>query len=189
MNKIKLLLAGLLTVICCSGLLAQITFLGISANYGSWIKEIGASAYGIYSVNKRIDIVPNASYFWPHEIQINETLKTGIEKYTWWAINLDGHYVLFEKSVFHIFGLMGLNFTNETKLEDYDTQGKPFKIKTNTTKLGLNIGAGMQFPLSKFIIPFTEIKYTLGDRHQAVISLGVLFRIAPDRIRDEMEDY
>jgi hypothetical protein len=82
---------------------------------------------------------------------------------------------------------MGLNFTNETKIEDYETQGKPFNIKTNTTKLGLNVGAGVQFPLSKFFIPFTEIKYTLGDRHQGVVSLGILVRIAPDRVHEEME--
>jgi hypothetical protein len=189
MYKKLLLLVGLIIMACNSKLCAQITFLGASANYGSWIKEIGASAYGIYSISNKIDIVPNVTYFYPHEVQINETLKTGTEKYTWWVINLDGHWVLYEKSIIHVFGLMGLNFTNETKKEDYVTQGQPFKIKTATTKLGLNVGAGIQFPLSKFFIPFTEIKYTLGEKDQGVISLGVLFRIAPDRVKDEMEDY
>jgi opacity protein-like surface antigen len=187
MNRTILLLVCLLTLGCNSKLSAQITFVGASANYGSWIKEIGASVYGIYSVSKRIDIVPNATYFLPHEVIIDDPLDVGTVKYTWWTINFDGHYVLFEKSVFHIFGLMGLNFTNETKIEDYKTQGTQFNIKTNTTKLGLNVGAGVQFPLSKFFIPFSEIKYTLGERHQGVVSLGVLVRIAPDRVREEME--
>jgi len=187
MNRTILFLVCLLTLGCNSKLSSQITFVGASANYGSWIKEIGASAYGIYSVSKKIDIVPNVTYFLTHEIEINETLKTGTEQYTWWTINLDGHYVVFEKSFFHIFGLMGLNFTTENKIEDYVTQGQPFNIKTNTTKLGLNVGAGVQFPLSKFFIPFTEIKYTLGEKHQGVVSLGILFRIAHDRVREEME--
>jgi hypothetical protein len=187
MNKIKLSLVCFLLFACNSGLLAQFTHVGASANYGTWINEFGASAYVIYSVGNKIDIVPNGTYFWPHEIEINETLKTGTEKYTWWSINMDGHYVLYEKSVFHIFGLMGMNFTNETKLEDYVTQGQPFKIKTTTTKIGLNVGAGIQFPLSKFFIPFTEVKYTLGERHQFCFSLGVLVRIAPDKVRDEIE--
>jgi hypothetical protein len=185
MKKRILLLTSLIILICCSKLSAQFTFVGASANYGTWIKEIGASVYGIYSVNKKIDIVPNGTYFWPHKVIIDEPLKTGTENYTWWSINLDGHYVIFEKSVFHVFGLMGMNFTNETKIEDYETQGQPFKIKTKTTKIGLNAGAGVQFPLSNFIIPFTEVKYILGERHQGVISLGVLFRIAPDRIKED----
>jgi outer membrane immunogenic protein len=185
MIKKIFLLVSLITLVYTSNLCAQFTYVGASANYGSWIKEIGASVYCIYSVNKRIDIVPNATYFLPHEVNIDDPLDVGTVKYTWWAINIDGHYVLFEKSVFHIFGLMGLNFTNETKLEDYETQGQPFKIKTTTTKPGLNVGAGIQFPLSKFFIPFTEIKYTLGDRHQCAVSLGVLIRIAPDRVRED----
>jgi hypothetical protein len=187
MNKTVLLLVCLITSVSNSKLSAQLTFLGASANYGSWIKEIGAGVYGIYSINKRIDIVPNATYFLPHEEIIDTPLDTGTVQYTWWSINLDGHYVLFEKSIFHIYGLMGLSFTNETEIKDYQTMGQPFNIKTNTTKLGLNAGAGVHLPLSKFFIPFAEIKYTLGEKHQGVVSLGILFRIAPDRIDGEME--
>jgi outer membrane immunogenic protein len=187
MNRITLMLVCLLTLGCNSKLSAQITFVGASANYGLWIKEIGASAYGIYSVSKKIDIVPNVTYFLPHEVDIITGSSTGTIEYTWWAVNLDGHYVLFEKSIFHIFGLMGLNFTNETKRTDEIYMGQPFKDKTTSTKIGLNVGAGVQFPLSKFFIPFTEIKYTLGEKHQVVVSLGILVRIAPDRVREEME--
>jgi len=164
----------------------QFTFVGASASYGSWIKEIGGSVYAIYSVNNKIDIVPNATYFIPHEEIIETQLDSGKVTYTWWSANLDGHYVVFEKSIFQLFGLLGLNITNETKLEDYVTQGQRFKYKTKTTKPALNIGAGVQFQLSKFFTPFVEIKYVLGERDQAVASLGVLIRIAPDR---ESEEY
>ena len=88
-----------MTFCCGSKLSAQFTFAGASANYGSWIKEIGASAYGIYSINNRIDIVPNATYFLPHKEIIENPLDTGKVIYTWWSVNLDGHYILFEKSV------------------------------------------------------------------------------------------
>lgn len=189
MNKTKLSLFIIFLFVFNSGLLAQFTYVGASANYGSWIKEFGASAYVIYSVGEKIDIVANGTYYWPHEENINEpsTGTTGTNTFKWWIVNLDGHYVVYEKSILHVFGLMGLSLTNEIKIEDYITQGQPFNIKTTTNKLGLNIGAGLQLPLSKFFIPFTEIKYTLGDRHQFGVSLGILVRIAPDKIRDEME--
>jgi hypothetical protein len=185
MNKKILLLICMLIITCCYRIGAQFTFVGASVNYGSWIKEIGGSAYAIYTINNKIDIVPNATYFFPHEEIINTQIDTGTVTYTWWSANIDGHYLIFEKSNFQIFGLMGLNVTNETKFEDFQTLGQPYKIKTITTKPGLNVGAGVQLHLSKFFIPFTEIKYVLGQRHQAVVSLGVMVRIAPDREREE----
>ena len=185
MNNKTLFYLFLLVFFSGSELFSQLTFVGASANYGSWIKEIGGSVYGIYSVNNKIDIVPNATYFFPHEKIIDTPLDTGTVTYTWWSVNVDGHYVVFEKSVFQFFGLMGLNITNETKLEDYNTQGQRFKNKSITTKPALNVGAGVQFQLSKFFIPFIEIKYVLGERDQAVASVGFLIRIKPDREREE----
>jgi hypothetical protein len=185
MNKKILLLICMLITSCCYRIYAQFTFVGASVNWGSWIKEIGGSACAVYTINNKIDIVPNATYFFPHEEIIETPLDTGTVTYTWWSANLDGHYVVLEKSKFQLFGLMGLNITNETKFEDYITQGQRFKYKTVTTKPALNLGAGVQFPLSKFFTPFIELKYVLGERHQAVASLGVLVRIAPDREREE----
>jgi hypothetical protein len=186
MIKRTILLLNLI-IFCCSPKVAgQFTFVGASANYGSWIKEIGGSVYAIYSINNKIDIVPNGTYFVPHKEIIDTPIDTGTVTYTWWSVNIDGHYVIFEKSIFQFFGLIGLNITNETKFEKFTTLGQLNKIRTITTKPNLNVGAGVQFHLSKFFTPFVEIKYVIGQRDQAVASLGVLFRIAPDR---ESEEY
>jgi outer membrane immunogenic protein len=184
MNKRTLLFVSLLAFLSVSKLSSQFTFIGASANYGSWIKEIGGSVYGIYSINSKIDIVPNVTYFLPHTVEITGA-STGSIEYTWWTINLDGHYVFIEKSVFHIFGLIGLNFTNLTAKTDELYQGQPFRYKSVTTKAGFDVGAGVQFQLSKFFTPFVEIKYVLGERDQAVASMGFLVRIRPDRVREE----
>jgi hypothetical protein len=184
MNKKSLFFCLLLAFCLSPKLYTQFTFVGAAANWGSWIKEIGGSVYGIYSVNSKIDIVPDATYFVPHTVEITGN-STGTIEYTWWTINLDGHYVFFEKSVFQVFGLMGLNFTNETVKTDELFQGQPFKYKSVTTKAGFDVGAGIQFHLSKFFTPFVEIKYVLGPRDQAVGTLGFLVRISPDREREE----
>ena len=183
MKRTKLSLVSLFLFVFNSGLLAQFTHVGASADYGSWIKEFGASAYVIYSISEKIDIVLNGTYYWPHTVDV----EYGTNEFTWWTINMDGHYVVFEKNIIQVFGLMGLNFTNEVKRIEETIQGQVFKDKINTNKLGLNIGAGLQLPVSKYFIPFTEVKYTLGERHQFGLCLGILVRIAPDKIRDEME--
>jgi opacity protein-like surface antigen len=156
---------------------------GASVNYGTWIEEFGAGACVNYSVNNKIDIVANGTYFLPHKVNV----EYGTNEFTWWMVNLDGHYIVFEKEMIQFYGLMGLNFTNETKRIEETVQGQLFKDKIVTTKIGLNTGAGVQFPISKFFIPFTEARYTLGERQQFCFSLGFLFRIAPDKIRDEID--
>jgi outer membrane immunogenic protein len=183
MNRTKLSLVFLYLFVFSSGLLAQFTHVGAGANYGSWIKELGVSGYCIYTISGKIDIVPNGTYFWPHKVNV----EFGTNEFTWWTVNMDGHYVVLEKNILQIFGLMGLNYTNEVKRIEETIQGQVFKDKITTNKLGLNIGAGLQLPVSKYFIPFTEVKYTLGERHQFGLCLGILFRIAPDKIREEME--
>jgi len=186
MKRKRLFLILMITLLMQSAFYAQFTFVGVAANYGTWIKEPGASAYLLYTVNTKIDLVPNATYFLPHMVDV----ENGTHEYTWWTVNLDGHYVVVEKSKLQLFGLMGLNFTNELKRIDELWQGQqPYKDKVTINKLGLNIGAGGQLHLSKFFNPFAEVKYTLGERDQLCFALGIIFRIAPDRVPDESEDF
>ena len=65
-------------------------------------------------------------------------------------------------------------------------------------KLGLNIGAGIRLPVSDYIAPFAELKYTLGDAadfqfqnvqiSQFCITAGILFRINETKSRIQTED-
>lgn len=185
MNRKKSILIFLIAFLMQTGLFAQLTFLGAAANYGTWIKEPGVSLYTIYSVNEKIDLVPNVTYFLPHTFNVTD----GTHEYTWWNINFDGHYVVIEKSKIQLLGLMGLNFTNEIKRIDELIAGQqPYKDKITTTKLGLNIGAGGQLHLSNFFNPFAEVKYILGDKNQFVFTLGIICRITPDKVSEEPTD-
>jgi hypothetical protein len=185
MNKKKYFLILMVALFVQSGLHAQFTFVGAALNYGTWIKEPGVSVHAFYTVNEKIDLSPNVTYFLPHKVEV----EFGTHEFTWWTINFDGHYVVMEESGLQFFGLMGLNFTNEIKRIDENVMGQPFKDEVTTNKLGLNIGAGGQLHLSKFFNPFAEVKYTLGEKDQFCIALGIIFRIAPDRIPDEKDDF
>lgn len=186
MNRKKSILIFLIVFIMQTRLVAQLTFMGAAANYGTWIKEPGVSLYIIYSVNDKINLAPNATYFLPHTFDVTD----GTHEYTWWNINLDGNYIVLEKSKMQLFGLMGLNFTNEIKRIDELIAGQqPYKDKITTTKPGLNIGAGSQLHLSNFFNPFAGIKYMLGDKHQFVFTLGIVCRIAPDKVPEVTDDF
>ena len=53
---------------------SQITFVGLSGDYGTKIKEFGASGYALYTVNQQIDISPNLTYYLTHKENITDGL-------------------------------------------------------------------------------------------------------------------
>ena len=184
MAKNKIILCLIAALAFAGTSFSQITFVGVSADYGTKIKEPGFSVTAFYTVNKQIDITPNLSYYLPH----TSTIPNGDSISTWLAGNLDGHYNIFEFGVFEGFGLMGLNFTYVTTEVNEVIQGTPLKYTTYETKTGLNVGFGGAVHFSKFFTPFTEIKYTLGDEiFQIGFRFGILVRLAEDKVREPMD--
>jgi hypothetical protein len=172
----------------------QFTHVGVAAGFGSEIKEPGLGAYGLFSVNKEIKIVPNVMFFLPHVVNTDD----GTHKFTWWTINVDGDYIIVNQENVRFYGIMGLAFINVTGEQDEVISGQEFKDKLSMLKLGLNIGIGIRLPLSNYIAPFADVKYTLGDaadfefRNQPIsqfsISAGILFRINETKSRSRSED-
>ncbi len=182
--KKRITLLGILFLAGSISIWAQFTFLGAGAGYGSKIEQPGFHAYGVYSVNDQIDLVPNITYFLPREIE-RESLQPGENEQEfateWWNINFDGHWNPIEEEWYMLYGLMGLNYSNVRWEKKYEINSREFdEVRTNGN-LGLNIGAGAQLKLSEKIAPFIQGKYTLGEHGQLVLSGGILFRIAPDR--------
>ena len=173
--------------------LGQFTHVGIAAGYGTSVKEPGFGLYSVYTVNEKIKIAPNAMYHIPHKI----TTDDGTQTFGWWMINLDGNYMIYERTGFQGYGLMGLSFVNVTGEQDEVILGQEFKDKQSMLKLGLNIGAGLRFPISDRIAPFAELKVTLGEKAdftfrdmtttQVCLTAGVLIRIFADKEKDQEE--
>lgn len=165
---------------------AQITFLGVSADYGTKIREPGISALALYTVNDQIDLGPSLTYYLPHKTDI----PNGDRKTAWISVNLDGHYNMLQFGVFEGYGLMGLNFTNITTETSETIQGTLYEDKTNETKAGLNAGFGGCIHLAGFFNPFAQVKYVLGNEiYQVGFRFGVIIRIAEDAERDDMDYY
>ncbi len=172
----------------------QFTHVGVAAGYGTEIKEPGFGAYGIFSVNEEIKIVPNFMYYLPHQI----TTDDGTQKFSWWSINVDGDYIIVNKGNVRFYGIMGLTFLSISGEQDEVISGQPFEDKLTMQKLGLNIGAGIRFPVSEYIAPFAEVKYTLGQAadfefrnvpvSQFNLVAGIMFRINETKSRGQQED-
>ena len=173
---------------------SQFTHVGVAAGYGTEIKEPGFGAYGVFSVNEEIKIVPNLMYYLPH----NVTTDDGTQKYSWWTISVDGDYIIVNKEAVRFYGIMGLTFISLTGEQDEVISGQPFEDKLTMQKLGLNIGAGVRFPVSEYIAPFVEVKYTLGSAadfefksvpvSQFNLVAGIMFRINETKPRGQQED-
>lgn len=173
---------------------SQFTHVGVAAGYGTEIKEPGFGAYGIFSVNEEIKIVPNFMYYLPHHI----TTDDGTLKFSWWSINVDGDYIIVNKGNVRFYGIMGLTFLSISGEQDEVISGQPFEDKLTMQKLGLNIGAGIRFPVSEYIAPFAEVKYTLGQAadfefrnvpvSQFNLVAGIMFRINETKSRGQQED-
>jgi len=173
---------------------SQFTHVGVAAGYGTEIKEPGFGAYGIFSVNEEIKIVPNLMYYLPHKV----TTDDGTQKYSWWSISVDGDYIIVNQGNTRFYGIMGLTFISITGEQDEVISGQPFEDKLTMQKLGLNIGAGVRFPISEYIAPFAEVKYTLADAavfefqkvpvSQFSLVAGIMFRINETKPRGQQED-
>ena len=175
---------------------SQFTHLGLEAAYSSQVKEPGFGIQGILRVNDEIKLTPNALYYLPHKI----TTSLGWQEYKWWMVNLDGNYVIIDQGIFEGYGIMGLNFTNIAAERDETELGQRFTDKVSKQKLGLNVGAGVRLNISDRIVPFGELRYTLGSKvdfpdfeevstSQFGIFAGILIRISEDKDRTATEEF
>ena len=172
----------------------QFTHLGVAAGYGTGIKEPGFGAYGIYSINEEIKIVPSAMYYLPHNVHTDD----GMQKFSWWTISVDGNYVIVSQQAFRFYGIMGLTFFNITGEQDEVISGQPFEDKLTIQKLGLGIGTGIRLPVAEYMAPFVEVRFTLGSAadfefrnlpvSQFNLTAGIMFRIGETKTRDRLEE-
>jgi hypothetical protein len=193
----KSLMKVLLILLLPAAGYSQFTHAGLQAAYSTQVKEPGFGLLALYRVNDAIKLTPNGFYYLPHTINTS----FGTQKYEWWIINLDGNYVIVNQGIFEGYGLMGLSFMNITGEQDEVKLGQVFEDKLSMLKLGLNVGAGLRLNLGDRVVPFLDLRYTIGSKakfsdwgevsaFQFSIFAGILVRIKEDKDRSaEEEDY
>lgn len=128
--------------------------IGVNLVYGSEIKNIGLGIKGQYFFLDNVRGEASFNYFMK---------KDGIK---WWELNANAHYMLGNESMW-FYPLAGFNLANLKA----DVPGSD-----SSSKLGLNLGAGIQFPVSEMLDFTAEAKYVISDADQFVIGIGLLYK-------------
>lgn len=148
---------------------------GINFGYGTEINNLGIGAKFQYGITDAIRTEASFDYFLKKDFV------------SMWDINLNVHYLFPITDKFKIYPLVGLTYTN-WKLDGFDiSYGFDDKEQSEwdevsvggskTGKFGVNLGAGIEYPiLDKLNINF-EVKYQLiSDFNQAVFAVGAAYK-------------
>lgn len=127
------------------------------------IDEVGIGGIGEFKVANKVTISPQFILYFPED--------RGNHDVNFLEINVNANYYFYNKDIFEFYGLGGLNFTRRHR--DFDNSD----YEDDDLEIGLNVGGGINFELGKSVVPFSEIRATIGDYSQVVISGGLKFNL------------
>ncbi|MBT32725.1 MAG: hypothetical protein CMO01_23950 [Thalassobius sp.] len=147
-------------------------FLGVASNIGFTI-----GAKGRYMFLENLGVQAGLNYFLPTNDEHANNISS---QKSGWEFELNGVYNFNTTLPVNFYALAGINFMrNKASFSftdpDADTTSTSFPDPLSSTSFGINLGAGVDYPISEKIIPFAELKYFLGD--QSVIGLGLRIKL------------
>lgn len=140
--------------------------------FGTEIESVGINLNGTYLITENIAVAPSLIYWIPKSYFADFKLK-------WFEVDLNGHYYFDAGGNIKPYALAGLNFSFITVPTYYGVNWLGGTVETRnhtTTKVGLNLGGGVEFDIDAPIKPFGQLNYTIIDNFdQLVIMAGVRF--------------
>ena len=134
------------------------TKLGVGVLYGSEVETAGIQGNATFRVSPKVAIAPDISIYFPDDDDTPGYIDS------FWALNLNGHFMLDTDPDYHIYALGGLNVST-IEYEGTDD---------SESELGLNLGLGSEYHLNNFSL-FGELKYVVSDFDQVVLGVGARF--------------
>jgi outer membrane immunogenic protein len=125
------------------------------------IDEVGFGGIGEFRVAPRVTISPQVTFFLPED--------HGNHTASFLELNGNVNYYFYNKDIFEFYGLGGLNYTRRHL--DFDDGGDQYD-----GELGLNVGGGINFDVGP-VVPFSELRATIGDFNQVVVTAGLKFNL------------
>lgn len=129
---------------------------GAGLAYGAELEDLGIQVKGLYQINDDWRGAADLIFYFDGEEDINVT-----------EINLNGNYLFGDLESVAPYALAGLNIFRVGTSFD----GASFSV----SEVGLNVGGGVNFPISETLIGSAELKYVIGDADQLVIGAGVIY--------------
>jgi Opacity protein and related surface antigens len=136
-----------------------------SLNYGTEIESVGIGGQFTYNLSERFRVAPDFTYF--------------LENNNWkeWDLNLNAHYLFpLNDSKITIYPIAGFILTHWS-FDDGTEAGSNKPTSLSATKVGFNLGGGMQYAFSNTFFFRGELKYNSTSEYynQTVISAGLGF--------------
>ena len=132
-------------------------------NYGTEAESIGIGGQFTYNFSERFRVAPDFTYFFE-----NNNVST-------WNLNLNAHYLFplndSKITLYPIAGLILAHWSSSEKVESSK------QMSLSATKVGFNLGGGLQYNFSRVFFFRGELKYnSVSDNYdQTVISAGLGF--------------
>ena len=126
------------------------------------IDEIGLGGIGEFRIADKVTLSPQLILYFPED--------RGGYDVNYFEINVNANYYFYNTDIFEFYGLGGLNLTRAHWDDDNGNDD-------SDTELGLNLGGGINFEIGKSFVPFSELRFTIGDYDQFVISAGLKFNL------------
>lgn len=146
----------------------------LGSNAGIDKSGIGINLGGEYFFTDKIAAAPSITYFLRSKTQVSTWYGTYTSGVRAFAIDLDGRYYFGAKDNFSFYGLAGLAIAS-VKAFTEDSEGKKLAEATDS-KTGINLGAGVVYPLNEKVSLNGQIKYNT-PMEQFAIQAGIIIPI------------
>ena len=128
--------------------------------YGTEINNIGFSANGRYEFNEDWSVAPAFTFF----------LK--IDGISWSVFDFDANYIITDiRKVGGLYAMGGLNVI----FEKVKWENDEYSNSASESYIGLNLGIGLNVPVSREITIAPEIKYTVSNCSYFRIGAKLMF--------------
>lgn len=118
---------------------------------------LGINVGGEYLITDQISIAPSYTYFFESSVTVDSGFGTFEAKQQLSALNIDARYYFSDNGLYGLAGFSNLSA---------DGGG---------SEAGLNIGAGIMYPMSDSMFLNGQVKYQTPGEGQLVINAGVAF--------------
>lgn len=173
MKKLQLVLITIIFSLSVQAVYAQNlqddVYIGMGASYGENIDVLGAQFNLAFAVTDNFRVATDFTHFFTYELSTDD----GDYEQKMFEFNFNAHAFVINAENASIYVLAGLNYNRfENEANNLDVLG----LERRDSKIGANLGGGLEFIMSQFGI-FVEPKISLGGSDQFNITAGFRFRL------------
>jgi opacity protein-like surface antigen len=134
----------------------------------------GINIGGEYFFTENVSAAPSFTYFFKSKEEYSNGYNQVASTVQYNSINLDGRYYFHEMNNFTFYGLAGISIVSVKAAVEYDGRSTSGAADS---EMGLNLGAGLIYPLNETFSLNGQVKYNTPLK-QVALQAGITFPIS-----------